>query len=222
MKKLLVITLAILLMLSLASCNGDGKDENTDNSSDDSYSVLPPTPGSTSDDGDVTTPDDSSSDEDTTPVTPPESSGPISFTSADKTVYVKLENVNVRNAPYVDNSTLVATLHYGHILACTGESESWYRVTYDGKECYIAKSNVTTDNISGNDFTERNDTVYITTDAANIRRGPSMDTEIMGSLKKGDSLIRIGINESWSRVSYDGGEYYISNSVLSTTPPAAS
>lgn len=217
MKKVLGLTLAILLVSSLASCNNQGNDKETSTSSDNSYSVIaePPTQGSTPAE---TTPSATTPAPVDTTTTPPETSAPVTFTSVDMTIYVKLDNVNIRNAPEVNDSTLVATAHYGDDFKCTGKSESWYRIIYGDKVCYISASGITTDNITGNNFTAVNEMVYITTDTATVRRGPSVDTDAVGYLKKGDSLIRVGISESWSKVSYNGKEYYISNSILSTTP----
>ena len=73
-------------------------------------------------------------------------------------------------------------------------------------------------------FTSVNETVYATT-TVNIREGFSADTDKVGSLSKGQSIVRTGIGtgdaEGWSEVEFNGQTAYISSDYLSTTKPAA-
>lgn len=72
-------------------------------------------------------------------------------------------------------------------------------------------------------FTDCNETVYATT-SVNIRKGPSVHDEKIGSLSTGDSVTRTGIGtgdfEKWSRVELsDGSTAFVSSKYLSTTKP---
>lgn len=74
-------------------------------------------------------------------------------------------------------------------------------------------------------FTEVNETVYAT-DTVNIRSSWSAESEKLGSLNKGDNVVRTGISiegteaEGWSRIQLsDGRIVYVSNKYLSTTKP---
>ena len=72
-------------------------------------------------------------------------------------------------------------------------------------------------------FTEVNETVYAT-GTVNLRNGAGTSFDKVGSLNKGDSVIRIGIGtaeaEGWSRIQLsDGSIVYVSNKYLSTTKP---
>ena len=74
-------------------------------------------------------------------------------------------------------------------------------------------------------FTEVNETVYAT-GTVNIRSSWSAESEKLGSLNKGDSVVRTGISiegaeaEGWSRIQLsDGSTVYVSNKYLSTTKP---
>ena len=74
-------------------------------------------------------------------------------------------------------------------------------------------------------FTAVNEIVYAT-GTVNIRSGPSVDTEKVGSLNRGDSVTRTGIGTGdyakWSRVQLsDGREMFIATSYLSLTQPTA-
>ena len=64
-----------------------------------------------------------------------------------------------------------------------------------------------------------NETVYATTNV-NVRSGPGTDNKKIASLKKGESVLRIGICENgWSKVIYNGCEAYVFSQYLTTTEP---
>ena len=66
---------------------------------------------------------------------------------------------------------------------------------------------------------ERNETVYVVAIDLNVRRQPSMDSEVVTVLQMGDSLLRVGYAESWSRVLYQNQECYVASRYLSFDPP---
>lgn len=74
-------------------------------------------------------------------------------------------------------------------------------------------------------FLDMEETVYATT-TANVRESYSVDSQKVGSLNEGDSVVRTGIgvsedSDGWSRVSLsDGTTAYIKSDYLSTTKPA--
>ena len=66
------------------------------------------------------------------------------------------------------------------------------------------------------------DTVYINGVGVNIRSGPGTSYSAIGSESTGYQLQRTGrTNTGWSRVQYNGGTAYVSESFLTTTKPAA-
>lgn len=66
------------------------------------------------------------------------------FADADETVYVTGSQVNIRKTPAASGEVL-ATLEKGVSLKRTGFSDSWSRVVYQDKECYIASQFVSKD-----------------------------------------------------------------------------
>ena len=61
-------------------------------------------------------------------------------------------------------------------------------------------------------FKNVNETVYVksTQSSVNVRQGYTTDTKLLGSLKSGDSVTRIGIGDNgWSKVTYNGQTAYI-------------
>lgn len=67
-----------------------------------------------------------------------------SFEAADETVYVTGSQVNIRKFPSADGEIL-DKLDKGAVLKRTGSSESWSRVVYKDKECYISSRYVSKD-----------------------------------------------------------------------------
>lgn len=77
--------------------------------------------------------------------------------------------------------------------------------------------------IDGISVTPVNDTVYISGDGVNIRKGPGTGYDRLGSENKGYRLDRTGrAANGWSQVQYKGQTAYVSDSLLTTTDPTAS
>ena len=54
----------------------------------------------------------------------------------------------------------------------------------------------------------------VANDTANIRKEPSLNADILRKLKTGEKLERISVEGEWSKVSIDGGTYYVHNDYL--------
>lgn len=63
------------------------------------------------------------------------------------------------------------------------------------------------------------ETVYVTGDNVNLRSNKSPASQSLGLMKKGDSLRRVGYDDSWSKVIYQEKECYISSQYVSLTKP---
>jgi len=66
------------------------------------------------------------------------------FQEADETVYVTGSGVNVRTQPS-SSGQISATLNQGTALKRTGYSQSWSRVIYENKECFVSSSYLSKD-----------------------------------------------------------------------------
>lgn len=235
MKKIAAFLLALLCVATLASCNNDPAD-NPDESTDSNN------PGYTIDSGEPTDSTEATEAPATeapateAPVTEaPVTEAPVTeapateaprvdpadivFTPVEnKVVYVSAANVNIRKTPEVIDGNVVTSVKYGDSFVCLATSENWYKITYADQECYISAHYVTFDNITKDDFEATNDYVEIIVDVANVRTGPSTDTEAKGFLNKGAIVTRIAKNENWSKISYDGGVAYVHNSCIGVAP----
>lgn len=67
-------------------------------------------------------------------------------------------------------------------------------------------------------FTAVDDTVYALA-SLNVRATPGTDGEIIGSLKTGDAVRRIGIGDEWMRIDYNGRTAYVHGEYVSETKP---
>lgn len=72
-------------------------------------------------------------------------------------------------------------------------------------------------------FVDRDETVYVNgADALNVRANNKIDANnVVGTLKVGESVKRIAYNETWSKIIYNGKEYFASSKYLSTKAPVA-
>lgn len=76
-------------------------------------------------------------------------------------------------------------------------------------------SSSATNNVD-NKADETEETVYSTC-TLNVRKGPGTDTDIVGTLKTGDTVTRIGNPENgWSKIKYNDDYYYVADKYLST------
>lgn len=108
---------------------------------------------------------------------------------------------------------------------------NWIVVTYIGEINGTDNKNVTVIKITDNDtnvvkkeqkkmkIKAVNETVY-TTAGVHIRASYTTDSKVLGSLAKGDSVLRTGVCENgWSRVQYESKDAYIYGEYLSAKKP---
>ena len=79
-------------------------------------------------------------------------------------------------------------------------------------------SDVDADNQSGSTTESTADNnesdIVITTDQVRVRKGPSLEADTYTLADVGETFTRIAIEGEWSKVQYDGGEYYIFSEYL--------
>lgn len=238
-KKLLAILTAALLLLSATACNGNSNEGTTTGSTDTkdpegSYIVV----GTDEQGNPVTSVTPNTQEPDTEGFDPSEEDP--QFTDVTMKVVVISSVATVRTSTQIVDNNAVGWPAEGKQLDVTGESANWYRITYnvsgEDQVCYIAKT-VAADAAVLDGFTdlENQEEVEIAVDAVNVRSYPSTDSNlsIRGSLKLGDKVVRVAVNDKWSRILYEvtsetetdesGNpkkeikQYYVSNDCLKTT-----
>ena len=213
-KKFFALLTAALVLLCTVSCN---------NNSSTSKDTLAPFDGDntaetvvTDDKGNVVTETETSIPDEVDPT----------FVDVSLKVVVLPARATIRSTPDKYAASEVAWPAEGTELTVTGESEQWYRLSYNGEVRYIRKSLVAPASaLEG--FTAINDTVVVNTNA-NIRSYPLVDSYTARlSVKAGTELERVAVGAEWSRVKVtvtveaESGtktevvkEYYISNSCI--------
>jgi len=143
----------------------------------------------------------------------------VTFTACDETVYVISSALNVRTAPTMDDN-IYTQVAMGVALRRVGYNETWSKVIIEDKEYYVSTKYVSVDDPNATvEFTARYETVYVTASLLNIRKSPSNYADIYDTVPKGTEVIRIGFNEDWSKIMYDGDIYYAASKYLSTENP---
>ena len=89
----------------------------------------------------------------------------------------------------------------------------------DEAESEDAEPAVGSESIDGMDVTAASDTVYVTGSGVNLRAGPGTSYDVKMTLPRGTKLQRTGTVNGWSQVQYQGKEYYVSSSLVSTDAP---
>ncbi len=236
-KKLLVVLVAGLLLLTAVAC-GDNDKPSKDTGTE-------ATGTGTGTESYIQVGTDESGNAITAPVTeaptdPAEDDPSVenpTFTDISKTVVVITNRATVRSATVIDDTTGISWPAEGTTLTVTGECEDWYRIEHEiggeKKTCYITKS-VVDDASALEGFTRvegEGETITISTGnedgAVNVRSYPSSasDKSIRGTLKEGATATRVAIGEKWSIILFgvqddDGNavtkEYYISNDCIKT------
>lgn len=70
------------------------------------------------------------------------------------------------------------------------------------------------DSTTGSTADNNESDIVITTDQVRVRKGPSLEADTYTLADVGETFTRIAIEGEWSKVQYDGGEYYIFNEYL--------
>lgn len=151
--------------------------------------------------------------------TPTQNSTPtVNFKDASETVYTT-SRCNIRES-YSTDSKKLGTVNIATSLKRTGISDNgWSRIEYNGKTAYVSSEYLST-NMPEVKFSSVNDTLYAKQDC-NVRKSWTTDSDKVGYLTKGQEVIRIGIGENgWSKIEYDGKQYYVSSSLLTDTDPS--
>lgn len=142
----------------------------------------------------------------------------VNFKDSNETVYTTTR-CNIRES-YSTDSKKISTVNIGTSLKRTGVSDNgWSRVEYNGKTAYVSSEYLTT-TMPEIKFTDANDTMYAKQDC-NVRKSWTTDSDKVGYLTEGQEVTRIGIGENgWSKIKYEGKEYYVASNLLTDTDPA--
>ncbi|MBQ7338258.1 MAG: hypothetical protein IJW40_07370 [Clostridia bacterium] len=244
LKKILAFALALLVVASMAACSRDGEDDKEkDNDGQQTEQNNPEgngeqTPPDTTDPDPDQTPEQPP--EQTPDVTPP-ADPEAGMTEVSEEVYATV-TVDLRSAPEVSVDNVVGILRYGQRATRTKVSEEWSKITYQESEYFVASNclalydasielpgdDPVVDPVPGDDdpvtpdtsdfvTLDTPETVYVVAESAlNLRSAPGMDGEIKLKVGFGVAMERVALNNTWSRVEYNGVTYYAFSEFLTT------
>ncbi len=178
----------------------------------DETTTLPSIYDGTTADPDGTTADPSASSDDVT------TADPNLYTEVDETVYVTVEQVNIRSEARITATNVVGTGFYGNSFKRIKVSDNWSIILYDGEEAYISSDCLSTTDPTKTtvEFDAVDKTVYVTTDKLNLRLAPSAEGTIHAIATKDQALVAIGISKDggWYKITYNETVVYASADCL--------
>ena len=126
------------------------------------------------------------------------------------TVNVSNGWLNVRSAPAATSSKL-GSLQKGSYITLISQSGSWWKVEYEkGSFGYCHGDYI---RVVSSDAAR----VAVSSGSLNIRSGPGTNNSKIGSLYKGDVVIKLSSSNGWSKVLFGGGQVgYVSSQYLSS------
>ena len=141
----------------------------------------------------------------------------IVFQAVDYPVYVAVSRLNMRASPSTDAEVLTQ-LKMADKVECQGENEAWLEVCHDGLTGYVAAEYLSRQMV----FRPVDQTLYVDSNALNLREKPTTSATAVTQLKKHDKLTRTGIGDGWSAVTTSGGvKGYVSTQHLTDQAPPA-
>ena len=179
-------------------------------SGDDESTTLPSIHNTSEPDG--STADPSASSDDVT------TADPNVYTEVNETVYVTVEQVNIRSAAKVTATNVIGTGFLGNSFTRVKYSENWSVILYDGEEAYISSDCLSTTDPTKItlEFDPIDKTVYVTTEKLNLRLNPNSAGTIHAIATKDQALVAIGISKDgkWYKINYNDTFVYASADCL--------
>lgn len=202
-KNLLVVLLAALLLVSAVACGDQGTEKETDSGTDTNVETTVNSGEGTNPEGtnEVTNPVE---DNTSASVGDNVSEENPTFTEVNKTLYVWYAAATIRSSTVLSDDNAIAWPTEGTTLVANAESTNWYRITYEDKTAYIAKTVVGDYALIQGMTPVDNEEIEISADV-NVRTFPSAeggDKTIRGALKKGTKVTRVAKGENWSCILY--------------------
>ena len=133
-----------------------------------------------------------------------------SYSSA-KSGSVTGSDVRMRMGPSTDFAS-VGTLSKGASVKISGETGSWYEVSYNGKYGYMSKDYIKVVSTASTQTVEKMDKIGIVTgNGVRMRSGAGTSYSVIGYYDKGIQVQVTGKTGSWYAVSYKGLSGYMSS-----------
>ena len=118
------------------------------------------------------------------------------------------------------SSSILGHIYTGDKVDVIGESGSWYKINYNGKEAYVSKdyikkvtdsnSNNNNNNNSSSQVTSKKGQVINASAGLRVRSEANTNSSILGYLYTGDKVDITGESGNWYKINYNGKTAYVS------------
>ncbi|MFA7455500.1 MAG: SH3 domain-containing protein [Desulfobulbaceae bacterium] len=144
------------------------------------------------------------------------------FIKTNRKLYTAASSVNVRSSPTTDAS-IVARLTMDQAVTELEANDTWSKVKLaNGTTGFVRSDLLTHIEPPPAGFTKTSGSVYVTTNAANIRSEPNTNCAIVVVVRYRDKLTVKAVGPSWTMIQTSAGKTgYISNDLISKDQPAA-
>lgn len=137
------------------------------------------------------------------------------------TGYVTANSLNVR-AKSNTNSSILGVVKNGIALTIEGESNGFYKITYNKTTAYVSQKYISkTKPSTPSKPTYTKWTGYVTANSLNVRAKASTDSKILGVLSKGKSVTIEDESGKFYKTTYNKQIAYVSKDYISRTKPAS-
>ncbi|NLA96282.1 MAG: SH3 domain-containing protein [Clostridiaceae bacterium] len=143
------------------------------------------------------------------------------FIKTNRKLYAASSSVNVRSSPTTDASVL-ARLTMDQAVTELEANDTWSKVKLEsGTTGFVRSELLTHIEPPPAGFTKTSGSVYVTTNAANIRSEPNTNCAIVVVVRYRDKLTVKAVGPSWTMIQTSAGKTgYISNDLISKDQPA--
>lgn len=131
-----------------------------------------------------------------------------------KTSKVKTKDIcRVRKGPSTDDEIL-GTVDKGVVLTKLGTKGDWTKVKFQGGTGYIKTEFLKAVKSSAKSDSKKDSAKVRTKDICRVRKGPSTDDEVLGTVDVGVELEKLGTEGDWAKVKFQGKTGYIKTEFL--------
>ncbi|QHE53099.1 SH3 domain-containing protein [Pontibacillus sp. HMF3514] len=132
-----------------------------------------------------------------------------------------VDRLRIRSGPGTAHDIL-GHMNKGTSYSKSGEQGEWIRIDYDGKQGWVHQNyvNVTTAASSSSDQQQAEEKM-VQVNNLNVRKRPSLSSEVIDQLDKGTKVTVTSERENWSNVTYNNNQGWVASQFIEKSTPAS-
>lgn len=137
-------------------------------------------------------------------------------------VITKTDPLNIRENANISGK-VIGSIPKGNEVTIISESGDWYEVNYCGKRGYVSKTYISfnKNDIPKDEVPVNSELKYgkVNTekDPLNVRKQPSIDSKVIGTVPKGSKITIVGESDDWYTINYSNGIGYVAKKYIIIT-----